>query len=140
MGLIHTVFLDACTIIYWVEANDPWYKSLQQTLHDIQQEHRQIRLAISDLSRLECLVKPLREQQVETVALYEKFFTHPQLHIQTLTSSVIQEALKLRVSHPLKTPDTLQAASALVLDPLCTFLTADSDFERISQLNVRLLK
>ncbi len=140
MGLIHTVFLDACTIIYWVEANDPWYKSLQQTLHDIQQEHGQIRLAISDLSRLECLVKPLREQQVGTVTLYEKFFTHPQLYIQTLTSSVIQEALKLQVSHTLKTPDTLQAASALVLDPLCTFLTANSDFERISQLNVRLLK
>lgn len=136
---MQTVFLDACTIIYWVEANDPWYSNFQEKLRVLQQQHGEIRLAVSELSYIECLVKPLRDENTSAVHLYEKFFAHPDLTIQPLSSPVIQRALKLRVDYKLRTPDALQAASALNLDGLSIFLTADKGFSVINGLSVELL-
>lgn len=134
---MQSIFLDACAIIYWVEARNPWYQHLQFCLNSLKKEYGDLHLAVSDLSRLECLVKPLRNQQTETVSLYEQFFQHPQLHIQSLTPSVIEEALKLRVEYSIKTPDALQAASALIWRNDCIFLTADNGFKKIAYLNTQ---
>ena len=140
MGLVHTVFLDACAIIYWIEASEPWYGSFQQQLKKLQQTYEDIEIAISDLSRLECLVKPLRENQAEIVKLYEAFFDHPDLTIQTLTPAVIERALKVRVEYKLKTPDCIQAACALHCQQPCSFITADKSFSVIDDLHVVLLE
>lgn len=135
---MQTVFLDACAVIYWLEARDPWYSRLQDTLRSLREQYSDLQLSVSDLSQLECLVKPLRDQQRETVALYEQFFQHPQSHIQPLTPQVVRQALKLRVSYKIKTPDALQAASALVFDAQAIFLTADHGFEQLPDLAVQL--
>ena len=136
---MQTIFLDACIVIYWVESNDPWHSKLQGKLRTLQQQFGAIRLAVSDLSHIECLVKPLCEQDTSAVLLYEKFFAHPELLIQPLSSEVVQRALKLRVEYKLKTPDALQAASALTLDNQCVFLTADKGFSVVTNLAVELL-
>jgi predicted nucleic acid-binding protein len=48
-----------------------------------------------------------------------------------------QGATELRARTLLKTPDALQAASALSLSQACKFLTADAGFGRVAQLDVR---
>lgn len=136
---MQTVFLDACTIIYLIEANEPWYSDFQEKLRSLQQQHGEIRLAVSELSYIECLVKPLHDKNTSAVRLYEKFFAHPELLIQPLSSIVVQRALRLRVDYKLKTPDALQAASALVLNKQCIFLTADKGFAIVNDLSVELL-
>lgn len=137
MGLVQTVFLDACTVIYWVEARDPWFSTLQSSLSALREQYGELRLAVSDISRLECLVKPLREQQTDLIGVYERFFQHPDLFIQDITPAVMQEALKIRVLHGVKTPDALQVASALTFDSDCIFLTADQRLARIDGLNMQ---
>ena len=140
MGLAHTVFLDACAIIYWVEAAEPWYGKFQQQLKKLQRTHKYIDIVISDLSRLECLVKPLRDKQPEIVKLYEAFFNHSNLTIQAITPAVIQQALKIRVEYGLKTPDSIQAACAFESGQPFSFLTADKNFSVIKELNVILIE
>ncbi len=139
MGIAHTVFLDACAIIYWVEGCDPWYGIFQQQLKRLQQAHGTVRIAISDLSRLECLVKPLRDKNPDIVSLYETFFHHPDLIIQKLIPSVIEQALKIRVEHGLKTPDAIQAACALEVGQPISFMTADRKFLDVDGLDVALI-
>ena len=136
---MQTVFLDACAIIYWVEARSPWYERFQEALRLLQLQYGTIQLATSDLSRLECLVKPMREQQLDKLVLFEKLFAHPDLFIQTLSPDVIEKALKLRVMHKIKTPDALQAASAIIMDEQAVFMTADSGFNKIDNLNTVII-
>lgn len=140
MEIAHTLFLDACTIIYWVEAAEPWYGKFQKQLKRLQQAHGNIEIAISDLSRLECLVKPLREKRMEIVKLYEDFFNHPDLITQTLTPRVIEQALKIRVEYGLKTPDSIQAACALQIGHPFDFVTADRKFLTLEAMNVVLIE
>jgi hypothetical protein len=90
MGLAHTLFLDACAIIYWVEAPELSYSKFQLQFKKLQQSHEYIDIAISDLSRLECLVKSMRDKQLEIIKLYETFFKHPGLTFQTVTPTVIE--------------------------------------------------
>jgi predicted nucleic acid-binding protein len=67
-------------------------------------------LCISPLVKLETLVKPMRHQQTEIVAAYERI-----LAAQTwlpMDDAVFAQALDLRTRFGLKTPDALHLATA----------------------------
>ena len=113
---------------------------VQKTLQHIAGENPHSSIAISGLSILECLVNPLREQDKLIIEQYGSFFVRQDLHIIELASELIEKALRLRVNYNLRTPDALQAASALVLAPMgLLFLTGDKAFTRVPELNVKLL-
>ena len=97
-------------------------------------------IAISRLSVIECLVHPLRRQENSTIEQYRSFFAREDLQIIELAPEVIEKALWLRVRHNLRTPDALQAASALefVYGELL-FSTGDTSFNRVPELNVRII-
>lgn len=134
------IFLDACVIIYIIEAKEPFYAKVQNTLADIVKENPEASIAISRLSIIECLVNPLPQQQSLIVEQYRTFFVRQDLHVIELTSEVIEKALWLRVHYNLRTPDALQAASALELAPMgMRFLTGDKIFLRVPEMDVKLL-
>lgn len=129
-------FLDANVIIYRIEGDTDSVQAVSDTLHALRREFGIMPIAVSTLSRLECLVKPLRENDEVTLRRYHTFFGHPDLiHVQ-MDDRVIERATLLRVQHGLKTPDALQAACALVLDA-AVFVTADRGFDRVSEIVVR---
>jgi len=134
------IFLDACTIIYIIEAKEPFYSKVQNTLSTIVNETPDPSIAISRLSIIECLVQALRQQQTFTIEQYRSFFARQDLQIIELSSELVEKALWLRVNYNLRTPDALQAASALELAPLgMQFLTGDKTFRRVPGLNVKIL-
>lgn len=61
------VFLDACIIIYWVESSQPFYTKLITILRNITELYPNHVLTVSRLSLLECLVKPLRDKDHDTL-------------------------------------------------------------------------
>jgi hypothetical protein len=62
------------------------------------------------------------------------------LNIISISSSVIEKATLLRVSYNLRTPNTLQAASALTCaEDGAIFLTGDPSFKKIDGLEVVLI-
>ncbi len=133
------LFFDACVIIYLIEAEEPFYSKVRQLLHRIVDSHPDTSIAISRLSVLECLVRPLRHREDSTVELYRTFFAKQDLHIIELAPEVVEKALWLRVRYNLRTPDALQAASAMDLPGEKFFLTGVRSFNKISELNVKII-
>lgn len=134
------IFLDACAIIYIIEAKEPFYSKVQKTLAAIITEIPETSIAISRLSIIECLVQPLRQQQTLIIEQYRSFFAKQDLKVIELSPEIVEKALWLRVNYNLRTPDALQAASALELNTMgMAFLTGDKSFKRVPELNVTIL-
>jgi uncharacterized protein len=134
------IFLDACAIIYWLESGEPYYSKLHNKLNQIRKKYGPLPFVISALSLLECRVKPLRENNVALMKAYHHFFSAPNLSIISLTAAVLEQATSLRAFHNIRTPDALQAASALTAsDNTIMFVTGDAFFKKIEGLEVVLL-
>ena len=135
-----SLFLDACAIIYLIEAKEPFYTKVQKALRLIADKNPDTAIAISRLSILECLVNPLRQQENFIIEQYRSFFARQDLQIVELNPDVIEKALWLRVRYNLRTPDALQAASALTLPAeKLLFLTGDKSFNKVTELDVKTL-
>jgi hypothetical protein len=63
--------LDACAIIYQVEAAAPFHARLAALLGSARASHPDLELAVSRLSWIEC--RALRERQTEALARYDAF-------------------------------------------------------------------
>jgi predicted nucleic acid-binding protein len=103
MGLI---YLDTCLVIYAVE-NHPAF-ALQVTSAMAKQPGNAF--AVSPLVKLECLVKPLRTDDIGMQRRYETGLSE---FVQlALPEAVFLDAARLRARFNLKTPDALHLACA----------------------------
>jgi predicted nucleic acid-binding protein len=84
-------------------------------------------------------VKPLRDQNSADIDRYRAFFLSAGLQIVEISVQVIETATMLRARHGLRTPDAIQAASAMSIKGPVTFLTGDRQFRKVSELNVQLV-
>jgi len=133
------LFLDANIIIYRVEAVEPFNRQLFATVQELVTLYPDAGFAVSRLSMLECLVKPLRDQNAADIDRYRAFFASTGLQMVEISSLAIETATLLRARHGLRTPDAIQAASALSVKVPVTFLTGDKQFTKVAGLNVRLV-
>ena len=135
-----TLFLDACALIYLIEAKEPFHGLVIAALRRMRQSHADTRLAVSRLSVLECLVKPVRDGDQGLIDDYRAFFSARDLTMVEITPTVMKTALGLRARTGLRTPDAIQAACALsVADGGCLFLTNDRRIDRVTELRVAVL-
>ncbi len=133
------LFLDANIIIYRVEAVEPFNQQVLANLQELVEKDPNVGFAVSRLSMMECLVKPLRDQNTANIERYRGFFASAGLQIIEISSLVIETATLLRAQHGLRTPDAIQAASAMSIKRPITFLTGDRQFRKVPGLNVRLI-
>ena len=133
------IFLDANIIIYQVEAVAPFQQKVHGILQELVGQQPGTVFAVSRLSLLECLVKPVREQNAGAIDRYRAFFSVRDLRIVEITPQVVETAILLRARHGLRTPDAIQAASALSLNAPLLFLTGDRSLNNVPKLNVRLV-
>ncbi|ADC72062.1 PilT protein domain protein [Thioalkalivibrio sp. K90mix] len=129
-------FLDASAIIYLLEGDARTRSAVRQVLKDLGRRDATPTLAVSALSRLECRERPLRESDTQALEQLDTFFTDPGLSVIALDTVVLDKATELRAHHGLRTPDAIQAASLLAVNPDGAFVTGDGDFEKIPGLRV----
>ncbi len=132
-------FLDACAIIYRVEAVEPYLSKLKRSLVRLHGEGAPPAIAVSRLSLIECRVKPLRDRDQVTLGLYRAFFSAPGLHIVELGPEIVDRATIIRADTNLTAADALQAASALSLGAATQLFTNDGKFKRVRGLKVVLI-
>ncbi|MBI4471237.1 MAG: PIN domain-containing protein, partial [Acidobacteria bacterium] len=85
------------------------------------------------------LVHPYREENQEAVdAFYALLSTYPNLRWVATSLDIADQAAKLRADHNLKTPDAIQAATAL-LSEATGLVSNDPAFLRVKQLEVLIL-
>lgn len=139
MGQTVTIFLDAHIIIYQVEAVAPFQQKVVCELKELVREFPRSSFAVSRLSQLECLVKPVREGNRNVIERYRAFFSATDLRIVEVSAQVIEKALQLRASCGLRTPDAIQAASAVILDEPHFFVTGDKAFATVPGLSAHIV-
>ena len=132
------LFLDACALIYRFEGDRGFRQATTTLLAQLAEQNAgTVAIAVSRLSVLECRVKPLRERDSALLQQYDAFFSA--CHIVEMHAAVVEQATALRVRHGLKTPDALQAASAMALPAPVCFVTGDQAFSKVAGLDVRLI-
>lgn len=136
---MNPVFLDASAIIYLLEGEPKIQRAAREVLAGLRSGDAQPALVVSALSLLECRVQPMQSGDEARLRKFDRFFADPGLSIIELDSKVIEQATRLRAQHGTRTPDALQAASALELAQTPAFVTGDSDFGKIKELNVHLI-
>jgi predicted nucleic acid-binding protein len=91
------IYLDTCIFIYWVKGPAPFATRVRAHLATLQVAGH--RFAISELSRLECLVKPLGRGDGALLLDYERLFLAPNMTFVPLTAPVYERAANIRGAH-----------------------------------------
>lgn len=130
------LYLDACSIIYLIEGAPVFQAAVIQRINQALASGGL--LLSSELSRLECRSKPMRENAA-VLGLYDSFFARPAVSLTPLSSEVVERATVLRSRYNFKTPDALHVASALE-NHADLLLTADSGFTRCTELQIEVIK
>jgi uncharacterized protein len=95
-------------------------------------------LIVSDLSRLECRVKPIRDRDGVLLEEFDRFFNDSVSEVIALSREVIDRATEIRSRYGFKTPDAIHLAAATVSN--CElFLTNDSRLDQFTGLPVETL-
>ena len=90
------------------------------------------------MTRLECRVRPIREDDANLLRDYDVFFEQEVSELVGLTRAVMDLAAEIRARHAFKTPDAihLAAASSSGCD---AFLTNDRRLARFDGIAIRCL-
>jgi predicted nucleic acid-binding protein len=132
------VYLDTNCVIYLVEANVAWGPKVIARVAALIREGDEI--AVSDLTRTECLAGPLGRGDAATLVDYQSFFASSAVKILSLTVGVCERAAQIRAASNfrLKVPDCLHLAAAI--EHGCgLFLTNDVQLEMCSDIAVEIL-
>ncbi len=124
------IYLDSAPLIYLVENVAPYAQALSARLA----QPGVIQLC-SDLTRLECRVKPLRDGETALLAAFNNYFANIIATILPLTRPTIDQATELRARYGFKTPDAIHLASAIAAG--CDiFLTNDYRLNKCAEIKV----
>jgi len=125
-------YLDTAPVIYTVEQVPQFAPAVDARISGV------VRVA-SDLTRLECRVKPLREGDIELLKDYDDFFAGAIAEMVALSREVIDRATEIRAQYGFKTPDAIHLAAAVVSG--CNiFLTNDHRLDRFTDIAVEAVR
>lgn len=98
----------------------------------------EIEVYTSELTLLETLVQPIKQNNQILVSAYESLLTNTDIRLLPIILDVLRESADLRAAKNLKTPDAIHAATAFSAN--CEyFVTNDDGFKRLSNINVIIL-
>jgi uncharacterized protein len=103
------VYLDAAPVIYLAERIQPLAALFAAAVADSNAE-----LVASDLTRLECRVKPIRDGDSILLADFDRFFGSTVSEIVPLTTDVLDRATELSARHAFRALDATHLAAALL--------------------------
>lgn len=132
-----TIYLDTNAIIYSVERIVPYTTMLESIW--LAAQRTELMVVSSELTLLETLVKPMREGKQALEQRYRRLLTASrEVRLQAIERPIIEQALVLRATIGLRTPDALHAATALQLG--CALLvTNDPVFRRVPNIEIVIL-
>jgi uncharacterized protein len=130
------IYLDSVVLIYALDHVGSFETRANNRLSEIAALGDQV--AVSDLSRLECRVKPIQVGDVRKLEVFDSFFARSDVLLIPLPSSVYDRATVIRAKHGFKTADALHLAAAI--EGGCqAFLTNDFRLSRFPDLTVEVL-
>jgi len=102
------IYIDSCIAIYLVEEHPVYAPAVESVLS----ANPDFEFFVSDLTVLECLVLPLRNENELLVGKFQGWFANTR--VLGMRRAVFEEAARLRAEHSsLKTPDALHLATCI---------------------------
>jgi predicted nucleic acid-binding protein len=130
------VYCDSAILINFLEGSEPFYSRAEVRLRALRAAGDDI--AVSDLTRLECRIKPIQETNAPQLAIFDTFFALADVRKVALSTGVYDRATELRARFAFKTVDALHLAAAK--EAGCgLFLTPDRKLARCTDLPVEIL-
>jgi hypothetical protein len=93
-------YLDTCIFIYWIEGPAPFDARVRTHLATLQAAGQ--RFAVSEFTRLECLVKPLGVGDGALLLDYQRIFLAPNVTLVPLDAPVYERAANIRAFMPMR--------------------------------------
>lgn len=128
------LYLDTAPAIYTIESVPLYAAAVDARLS----APGVVRVA-SDLTRMECRVKPLRDGNVDLLKDYDDYFVEAAGEIVALSTEVIDCATDIRARYEFKTPDAIHLAAAVV-SHCDIFLTNDHRLDRFSDITIQIVQ
>ena len=130
------IYLDSAILIYYLDGIGPFQARAANRLTTLRAAGDQV--AVSDLTRLECRVKPLQLGDTLRLSKFDGFFSLPDVGIVLITTAVYDRATVIRATHGIKTLDAIHLAAAV--EGGCTvFLTNDTRLRSFHDLTIEVL-
>ena len=130
------VYVDAQVFIYTVERHalysplvDPLWQAVQAGTLEV---------VGSELTLMESLVGPIKKSDLTLAAAFERFFQQAGIRLLPIAQPILREAARLRATTKLRTPDAIQAATAISAGSVL-FVTNDFGFRGFAGLPVVIL-
>lgn len=128
------IYLDTAIVIYLIE-----WVAFYATAVDARLKAPGIVRVASDLTRMECRAKPLRDGDLDLIKDYDDFFDQAVAEIIRLSPQVIDSATEIRAQHRFRTPDSIHLAAAVV-SGCDVFLTNDHRLNRFGEMTVEIIQ
>lgn len=121
------VGLDTAPLIYLIEENPRYLPHVRPFFDAVDQGH--FRVVTSILTLVEVLIHPLRLGNSQLANEYRRILLHAN-NVETVpvTALIAEEAARLRAKHNLRTPDSIQIATAIT-GGATSFLTNDTHLQ-----------
>jgi predicted nucleic acid-binding protein len=126
-------YLDAAPIIYLIEQRQPFATAIRSKL-----AAPGIVPITSELARLECRVKPMRDGNQALLQDFDDYFANTIAEILPLTRDVVDLGAEIRAQYNFKTPDSLHLAAA-VISNCDVFMTNDQRLNRFTGINIETI-
>ena len=126
-------YLDAAPIIYLIEQSQPFATAIRSKL-----AAPGIVPLTSELARLECRVKPMRDGNQALLQDFDDYFANTIAEIFPLTRDVADLATEIRAQYNFKTPDSLHLAAA-VISNCDIFMTNDQRLNRYTGIIIETI-
>ncbi len=130
------IYCDSVILMYFFEHRGPFNVRATNRLAALRAASDAI--AVSDLSRLECRVKPIKLRDAAVLAVYDAFFALPDVRRIAVTTAVFDRATLLRATYNFKLGDSLHLAAAIEAGCDC-LLTNDTRLSRCTDIAVEIL-
>jgi predicted nucleic acid-binding protein len=106
-----TVGLDTAPLIYFIEEN-PTYLEVAKLFFEAM-DRGDFTVVTSTVTLLEVLVHPLRTNNAELAEEYRDILLNSKLMTVGVSSTIAEQAARLRAAHNIRTPDAIQISAAL---------------------------
>ncbi len=130
------VYPDSAIIIYFLDHTGTFQARAVAALAPIAAAGDE--LVLTDLTRLEYRVGPLRRGDARALAEYDRFAAQPGVRTVPLTCGVYDRAAELRARYGFKPPDALHLAAAIV-HGCDRFLTNDTRLNACTDISIDVL-
>lgn len=131
------VYLDSAILIYSVEAH-PDYRELLRPLW-LSLQASEIEVISSELSLMEVLIVPLRNNDTALVNDYRELMLNGEMQLIPIIQTILTQAAQLRATTNLRTPDAIHVATAINTGSTL-FLTNDLRIRQVPNLSIIVLQ